>query len=106
MKINTLLSRLFHSRIPLLASVSLITLALSIPVFGGPIHDGTKSRDLAKVKVLFLENPDLVRSKDSDGNTPLHWAVARCRKGVVASAAKKEILINLSQYETTRRIKP
>ena len=63
-------------RIPLLlihsAVVTMVALAWSSLGFGGEIHDAAKAGDLAKVKTLLKDNPDLVFSKDSYGRTPLH----------------------------------
>jgi ankyrin repeat protein len=50
---------------------------------GGPIHDAAKVGDLQKVKILIGENPDLVFSRDKDGQTPLHLAAIEGRKDVV-----------------------
>jgi uncharacterized protein len=83
MKLNTLLSRLFPSPIPHLAAVLLITLVCSTPAFCGEIHDAAKKGDLAKVKALLKDNPDLIAGKDSAGATPLHWAVYGGHKDVV-----------------------
>ena len=47
-------------------------------VHSGEIQDAAKSGNIAKVKVLLKDNPDLVSSIDpTNGATPLHWAVAR-----------------------------
>jgi hypothetical protein len=43
--------------------------------FCDPIHEASKAGDLGKVQALVKENPRSVFSKDSDGRTPLHWAV-------------------------------
>jgi ankyrin repeat protein len=53
------------------------------PAFCGPIHDAARVGDLAKVKALVQANPDLVFSKDDDGETPLHVAAENDRKDVV-----------------------
>jgi ankyrin repeat protein/beta-lactamase regulating signal transducer with metallopeptidase domain len=47
-----------------------------------PIHDAAKTGDLAKIKALLKDNPDLIFSKDSDGKTPLHVAALMGRRGV------------------------
>jgi ankyrin repeat protein len=46
------------------------------------IHDAAESGDLAKVKALVKEHPDLVFSRDSDGATPLHLAADKGRRDV------------------------
>jgi len=38
------------------------------------ICDAARDGDVAKVESLIESNPDLVFSRDADGNTPLHWA--------------------------------
>lgn len=40
-----------------------------------PLGDAVNHGDLAKVKELLKENPDLVGGTDNQGNTPLHLAV-------------------------------
>jgi len=78
-------SRFCHSSIPRLAVVTLVVLALSSLVScsrknetntgshskNSGIHDAALNGDLAKVKALLKTNPDLVFSKDSQGDTPL-----------------------------------
>ena len=51
-------------------------LAWSSFAFGGEIHDAAMKGDLAKVKALLQDHPDLIISEDADGETPLHWAAA------------------------------
>lgn len=56
----------------LLASAVLATGAIGLC---DPIHDAARAGDLAKVKSLVKEHPDLVSSKDEKyGQTPLHIA--------------------------------
>jgi ankyrin repeat protein len=66
---------LYHSRIPRLAILLLITLIWSGIAFCGPIHGAANAGDLAKVKALLITNPELVSSKDANKETPLHLAV-------------------------------
>src|SRR5665213_1074223 len=58
----------------------------SAPTSGHPknseIHDAALHGDLGKVKVLLKANPDLVFSKDSGGDTPLHLAAMKGQKDV------------------------
>src|SRR6185503_395937 len=49
----------------------------------GEIHEAVKDNDIAKVRELIKNNPDLVASKDEDGFTPLHLAAANGYKGMV-----------------------
>jgi hypothetical protein len=83
MNICSFLSLLFHSHISSLAMVTLITLACNIPVFCSEIHDAAVAGDLAKVKTLLKENPELISSEDNHGWTPLHCAVKNGRIDIV-----------------------
>jgi ankyrin repeat protein len=58
-----------------LIAITLVALVWNGLAFCGEIHDATKAGDLAKVKALLKENPDLVNSKDKEGETPLHLTV-------------------------------
>jgi TonB family protein len=64
----------------LMAVLSQIMLAWSIPAFCGEIHDAVRVGDLVKAEALLKENPDLVHCKDNLGWTPLHWAALWDRK--------------------------
>jgi ankyrin repeat protein len=57
-----------------LTAVLLIVLGWSLPAFCGEIHEAAKAGDLAKVKALLKENPELVFSRNNWGETPLHRA--------------------------------
>jgi ankyrin repeat protein len=63
--------------------MALIMLACRIPAFCGEIHDAAKAGDLAKVKALLKDYPELVSSKDNVNITPLHWAAQFGHKGLV-----------------------
>ena len=82
MKISSFLGRLFHPTILRLASVTLFALAFSRLAFCGEIHDAVIQGDLAKVRTLLKDNPDLVTSVDNNGYTPLYWAALQGRKEV------------------------
>jgi ankyrin repeat protein len=82
MNIRSLLSRFFHFPICLLATVTLVVLVWSSLAFCGEIHDAVKAGDLAKVKALLKEDPNLVFSEDSGGYTSLHWAAYKGHKNV------------------------
>ena len=64
-------------------------LAWSNLAFCGEIHDAAKAGDLAKVKALLKDNPDLVSSKTTDkssylfGGTPLDYAAMGGHKDMV-----------------------
>jgi ankyrin repeat protein len=63
-----------------LTNVFLVVLACSIPVVCGEIHDAAKAGNLAKAKTLLKNNPNLINSKDDEGETPLHWAAMEGHK--------------------------
>jgi len=85
------LNQLIHSSIPRISIVMLIALACSIPAFCGEIHDAAKAGDLAKVKALLKENPELISSKSTEGFAPLHWAAGKGHKDRV------ELLLAIQQ---------
>ena len=66
----------------------LVALAWSSVAFCGEIHDAAKSGDLEKVKALLTGNPNLVFSKDNNGETPLHDAVVTGHKDVAELLVK------------------
>lgn len=53
-----------------------LALSLSNLAWAGEIHEAVKNNDLAKVRRLIKDSPDLVFNKDEDGFTPLHLAAA------------------------------
>jgi ankyrin repeat protein len=78
----SLFSRIGHSSISRRAAVLLVALVWSSLAFCGEIHEAANAGDLAKVKALLKDNPDLVSSKDSYGLTPLHYAAWQGHKEV------------------------
>jgi hypothetical protein len=60
-------------------SILLACLFSLLPVVStaGEIHDFVTAGNLAGIESLLAEDPDLVNSKDSKGNTPLHHAVIK-----------------------------
>ncbi|MBI5817915.1 MAG: ankyrin repeat domain-containing protein [Verrucomicrobia bacterium] len=48
-----------------------------------PIFDAIEDNDVAKVKQLLEEKPELVNERDKGGRTPLHYAVFRGGKAIV-----------------------
>lgn len=64
------------------AFILMAVLACNCLTFCGEIHDTAEKGDLEKVKALLKEDPNLVFSKDNDGNTPLHSAVKFDHKDV------------------------
>jgi ankyrin repeat protein len=83
MNINAFLRRLFHSPILRLVIITLMALACSTSAFCGEIHDAAAVGDMARLKALLKDNPELVFSKDSKGETPLYRAVHGGYKDVV-----------------------
>ncbi len=77
-------TRFLPSPIPRSLAIALIAIAWSGAAFCDDIHDAAKSGDLAKVQALVKANPDVLSSKDSDGETPLATAVQNKRADVVA----------------------
>jgi ankyrin repeat protein len=63
--------------------VLLTMFAWNIPAFCSEISDAAKVGDLAKVKELLRNNPELVSYRVIEGYTPLHWAVQEGHKDVV-----------------------
>ncbi len=55
--------------------VSLSIIVFFLPVFVQDIHKAAEAGDLAKVKMLIEKNPELIKTLDSDGETPLHLAI-------------------------------
>ncbi len=47
------------------------------------IDDAARDGDVAKITALLKSNPDLVFSRDSDGDTPLIWAAVKDHWGAV-----------------------
>jgi|WetSurMetagenome_2_1015567.scaffolds.fasta_scaffold227540_2 ankyrin repeat protein len=108
MNICTFLRRLFHSHISYLSLALLATLGCSFPAFCGEIHDAAKAGDLAKVKALLKDNPELVNSKPAFSSyTPLHYAVKAGCKEVVEFLLSNKADVNAtaptedSSYEFT-----
>lgn len=71
--------RAFHLRTSRLIAF-LLLLSWSNCASAAEIHEAVKNNDLAKVRTLIKNNPDLVFSKDEDGFTPLHLAAANAYK--------------------------
>ncbi len=68
-------------RKPILAACALLFMALiswapaaGVPQATADIHQAARSGDLAKVRELVEKDPALIRLKDENGRTPLHWA--------------------------------
>jgi len=58
------------------------------------IIKAAKSGDVAKVKTLLTENPDLINACDTDGSTPLHCATWKGHLEVVAYMLKAGADVN------------
>jgi len=72
----------------------LLTALFCRPALCGQIHDAAQSGDLAQVKELLKENPDLVLSKDTPGWTALHYAAYYGRKDVAELLLNKNADVN------------
>jgi ankyrin repeat protein len=75
-------------------SITLIALACSVPTFCGEFRDVAKAGDLAEVKSLPKDNPDLISRKDDFGYTPLHWAAMYGCKDVAELLLTKGAEVN------------
>jgi ankyrin repeat protein len=98
MNISAYLCRLFHSQITSLVVITLFALTWSISAFCSEIHDAARSGDLAKVKLLIKENPQLVFSRDNVyGMTPLFMAIEqyRNRKDLAAFLLANKAEVNV-----------
>ena len=56
------------------AAAAALMLSISAVALAGPIHKAARKGDKATVIALLKQTPELVSSKDSLGNTPLHLA--------------------------------
>jgi ankyrin repeat protein len=65
---------LSNSRILRRAAILLVVLAGNSLAWGDEIHEAAMNGDLARVKTLLKDRPDLVSSQDTNGDTPLHAA--------------------------------
>ena len=84
MNTRSFFHKLCHLPIPHRVAVMLFVMVWSIPAFCGEIHDAAKSGDLEKVKALLKDKPNLVFSKDKNGDTPLVVAVKFGHKDMAA----------------------
>jgi len=57
------------------------------------VHDASMRGHLEKVKALLKDNPNVVFSKDNNGETPLHWAVLCTGRGLGGHKAVAELLL-------------
>jgi len=66
------------------AAVLFFALACGHAGICGEIHKAVNRGDIAAVKALIREHPDLVESKDEGGSTPLIWAAYSGEKDIAA----------------------
>ena len=66
------------------AAAVVLILSLSAVALAGPIHKAARKGDKVAVIALLKQNPKLVSSKDSLGNTPLHLAAKYDQPEIVA----------------------
>ncbi|MGP8235030.1 MAG: ankyrin repeat domain-containing protein [Limisphaerales bacterium] len=64
-------------------AITLFMLVCGSIAFGGEIHDAAMRGDVAKVKALLKDHPELVISEDAEGETPLHWAAVFGQEDIV-----------------------
>jgi len=74
MKTNLCFGCIVNSRIPRLAFITLVLLVWSGSTFSGEIHEAAEGGNLAKVKALLLEDPNLINARDNQGRTSLWYA--------------------------------
>ena len=100
---NSIFNRLPTFR---LVAVILVVLAWSKLAFCGEIHNAARAGDLAKVKALLKDNPDLVSSKTDKssylfGGTPLDYAAMGGHKDMVEFLLTNKADPNPKDYATS-----
>ena len=65
----------------------------------GEIHTAVKSGNLAKVKSLLANNPDLIDARDEDNLTPLLWAAFKGHKEIVEFLIVNGAQVNVKSRE-------
>jgi ankyrin repeat protein len=82
MKLRSIFHQLFHFQISSLVIIAILALTWNAPAFCNKIddvnriHKAARDGQLKKLEVLLKRHPELVSSKDFDGNTPLHLAAS------------------------------
>ena len=72
------------------------------PLFGDTINDAAQDGDLKIVEAVIYEKPELIRSKDNNGWTPLHYAASLGRELVVEFLLTNQAEVNaLTDQEMT-----
>jgi len=66
------------------------------------IHEAAKQGNLAAVKRLLDQDPSLVNHRDSDGNTPLHWAACHGRTIIALPMPDRKALEQLNRVVNYR----
>ena len=54
--------------------VAALVVAFTGSVFADPIHDAARKGDLKKVQAILASDPNAVKARDNNGDTPLHVA--------------------------------
>jgi ankyrin repeat protein len=94
MNLNNLLCSLSHFQLCRNAIILLFALTCNMSGFCDDIHDAIHAGDLAKVKLLLKDNPELVSRRDDKGYTLLHEAAAKGDKDVVEWLIAKGAKVN------------
>jgi ankyrin repeat protein len=68
------------------------------PAIGGEICEAADKGDTEKVKALLKTNPALASASNSDGRTPLHYAVRSKNKGIITLLLESHADINAKDY--------
>ena len=74
--------------------VALVALTWNSFAICGEIHDAARDGDVAKIKALLKNNPDLVFSQNSQARTPLDVAILREHKDVVELLLANKAAVN------------
>lgn len=82
-----------------IVSTLLILVLMATYALSAPIHDAASKDNVAKVKALLKKNPKLLNVRDKDQSTPLHYAVASGKTGVLKFLLSKNAQVNLKRND-------
>ncbi len=66
----------------LAAAAFALPILTAAPAFSDQIHEAARSGDVDRVVALIAEDERVVRERDADGRTSLHWAAIEGHAGV------------------------